>query len=467
MKTKIFMSVALAAFLSGCGGGGGGDSASSTDNTGGTDTNNTVTPTSYSVTVVDGYVKEAVVTDADGIVATEIGNGEYSFSTQPQYPIMAIGGSLVDTNQSFDITMISYGGNVISPLTTLIGSGDSDVLNALSNATGLGADLNSFAVDYVESNNTNMAKLSQLSYLLIKDNLVSDFKTQIGATLPASLELFYDAVEASFNASGAYTNMHKTLRNKQIEAIAALNGGVDGFELALANFKKNIDATADNDDFDGDGVPNKLEIDNGFDPANPLDINGSADNDNDGVSNLKEMQLAPHFNMDYNSTLSILPNWEVENTDDGKILKIKESFATDNGLQYMSIADDAGSNTSKTFDSANQYCQDLVYGGFDDWRLPTDIEAQGLFSEQSYGRISTAVNLYLFADNIVSGYNGSFSEVAYKRKFAWSSTEVDQNTARIVNLWQEYTLGGNIIDRAKDNTYSSICVREYTPSIQN
>ncbi|MCX7026723.1 MAG: DUF1566 domain-containing protein [Spirochaetes bacterium] len=62
--------------------------------------------------------------------------------------------------------------------------------------------------------------------------------------------------------------------------------------------------------------------------------------------------------------------------------------------------------------SAAQYCADLVYGGFDDWFLPSIDE------------------LALIYHNLKLNYKGNYSNYYY-----WSSTEMDQYDAYIYNFY--------------------------------
>ncbi len=68
--------------LSGCGGG------SSSDGT----TDTTATTAGYDITVERGPVLHAIVLDKAGRQAQEIGNGQYRFAENPEYPIVAYGG---------------------------------------------------------------------------------------------------------------------------------------------------------------------------------------------------------------------------------------------------------------------------------------------------------------------------------------------------------------------------------------
>ena len=77
-------------------------------------------PTSTTITAVDGYIKNATVKDSSGQIATYISQGRYSFANSPQYPLTLTGGMYVDTNVSFDINMTAQSGLVISPITTFL-----------------------------------------------------------------------------------------------------------------------------------------------------------------------------------------------------------------------------------------------------------------------------------------------------------------------------------------------------------
>lgn len=168
---KLALCVIASGFLVGCG---------SSDAT---------SSSTLDVTVVDGYIKEANVTDANGVAATEINGtiGLYRFSSTPTYPIKVTGGVLVDTNVSFDINMSSYSGNVISPITTIVGT-DATIENNLVALNGLTSTSELYA-NYMENNNTNLAKLAQLFYASIKDTAItSSVKTRIGTDFDATID---------------------------------------------------------------------------------------------------------------------------------------------------------------------------------------------------------------------------------------------------------------------------------------
>ena len=127
------------------------------------------------VTAVDGYVKNATVTDAKGQTATNSAkNGEYTFKKPPTYPIKLTGGVLEDTNQAFDIDMVAHSGLIISPITTFI-DGDDEIRQKLSDQ-GFShvTSIDDFAVNYIGVNDANLSKLAQLLYIMLRDKKVAN-----------------------------------------------------------------------------------------------------------------------------------------------------------------------------------------------------------------------------------------------------------------------------------------------------
>jgi hypothetical protein len=459
MKKTTFLSIALAALLTGCGGG---DSSS---------TNTDPTATATTIKVVDGYIKNATVIDASGVQATELGNGEYQFATTPVYPITATGGALIDTNTSFDINMISYNGNIISPITTLVGNVDSDILNMLSNATGLDADIKSMAIDYIDANSTTLTKISQIAYGIIKDNLQDELKAEIASNMPSDFNGLLIASQNAIDRDTTLTSIQKLIKKEYVNTINNLITNPSDAELAIAHYKEKFDATGDNDDYDGDGVPNKLELDNGFNMMDPSDINGSADNDGDGVSNLKELQYANVFyGLDYNTSIpaTLIPQWETNSTSDGLIISVKEQYVIDRStnsslvpMPYISIADTNESTVLRTYDEANAFCNALSYGGFNDWRLPTSTEASLIFASDPLDA-NGGLNLWLFADKLTE----LTPIYVYNNVFSWTSTSIDADNADAAFLWSgkitsSISMRGLFSTHAKTDKYNAICVRNY------
>lgn len=96
-------------------------------------------------------------------------------------------------------------GEVISPITTFL-SDDSALLEKLKSANLGATTLKEFEVDYevdyIDTNNSKLAKLSQLLYVILKDStLTSDFKTRLSGANPTSLDELFTLVESDINAS--------------------------------------------------------------------------------------------------------------------------------------------------------------------------------------------------------------------------------------------------------------------------
>lgn len=197
MKKSIFTSFATASFLFvGC-------SSSTT-----TPTEDTLTPTE--VTVVDGYIKDANVTDANSMQAVQVdgSKGLYRFPDTPTYPLSAAGGTIVDTNVTFDINMTSHEGLVISPITTFI-EDDTTLKNNLLTTTGMSEE--QLLGDYIENNTSDIAKVSQALYVMIKDTNATDtFKASISSTIPADTTALIDTALSSTTNLESKTLLTKT-----------------------------------------------------------------------------------------------------------------------------------------------------------------------------------------------------------------------------------------------------------------
>jgi hypothetical protein len=84
---------------------------------------------------------------------------------------------LIDTNTTFDINLTAYSGTVISPITTIIGN-DTTIQNNLLTTMNIPSGV--LSRDYVDANDTDVAKLSQLCYAMLKDiNATTKFKARL------------------------------------------------------------------------------------------------------------------------------------------------------------------------------------------------------------------------------------------------------------------------------------------------
>ena len=457
---KLSLATAIATAFIGCGGG---SSSSPNNGSGNDDSENT------DVTVVDGYIKNATVTDSAGNIATFLGNGVYRFTGSVSYPISVTGGQYADTNESFDITMSSYSGTVVNPLTTLIGSGDSEILSALSAATGLSADIKDYAKDYVDSNNTDLAKISQYAYNIIKNNLKTDFKTNIGGV--SDLNDFKTALTTTINNS-SLDSFHKQLAINFNTNVDSFTGATKDFETILNQSKLAYTKTGDYDDADGDLIPNWVEIKLGYNPADGSDINASADTDNDGIPDYNEIYYAEAlgdydgidfygvsgFNVSSPNT-SVL-NWEINATSNGNIIKIKDSYANDNNLVKYQIADETFFGN---YADAQNFCANLNTGGYTDWRLPS--ENDNRIFNPSYR------DYFIDIKKLARNIDKIRTIDIYGNADIWTSTEIENDPdsmklIKVFSLWKKKvndgrtTIFAGFSDTKKIRDFNTICIRE-------
>ncbi|MCK5295086.1 MAG: hypothetical protein KAJ49_10555 [Arcobacteraceae bacterium] len=232
LRLSIVVISTLSLVLAGCDGAGSGGGS---------------TPTT--ITAVDGYIKNATVKDAIGQTATYSSNGKYIFSSSPTYPLTLAVGSLEDTNASFDINMSVSDGisTVISPITTFLGNSDT-LRGKLTNA-GFGnfTTLASFAVDYVDSNDTNLSKLSQLLYTILRDtNLTTTFKQSVenNGSLD-SLDKVFSLALRDVNASTTLSIQDKLRTNSLLSKTKTFTGSTSNMENYLKAYKNNLNTTSD------------------------------------------------------------------------------------------------------------------------------------------------------------------------------------------------------------------------------
>lgn len=228
MNKNILKSVSTAIFIATIFNACGGDNSSSDD---------------IEITVVDGYIKGATVTDSSGQVAKDNSNGKYIFKNSPVYPINSTGGQLVDTGVNFDINMSVNDGvsTVISPITTFLAN-DSDLLSKFA-GLGLGiSTLDEFNVDYINTNNTDLAKLAQLLYIIQKDSTLSTtFKTNIKASSSlASLNDLFTLATNNINSASSINSQEANQMNAILKKVENYSGAVKDIESNIEALKYNL-----------------------------------------------------------------------------------------------------------------------------------------------------------------------------------------------------------------------------------
>jgi len=195
----------------------GGDNTSTTNNT-----QNLTT-----IIAVDGYIKNANIIDNSGQRATYTSNGKYTFVNAPVYPITLSGGKLEDSNISFDINMSVNDGTslVISPISTFL-ENNSSLLSKFA-SLGFGkSTLDEFNVDYIDTNDSNLSKLSQLLYSILKDdNLTADFKISLDNNSSIdSLDKLFTLASNQISSSNTLSLIDKLRTNSFLNSIKDYNG---------------------------------------------------------------------------------------------------------------------------------------------------------------------------------------------------------------------------------------------------
>ena len=198
------------------------------------------------ITAVDGYIKEANVTDNLGQEANYTTNGQYTFASQPSYPITLTGGKLEDTNATFDINMSLTGSSsfVISPITTFIGTIDA-IRGSLTNG-GFSSltTIPSFSVDYIATNDTNLSKLSQLLYVILRDtNLTGTFRQSVeNNSSLGNLDNIFSLASKDINNSATLTQEDQLRQNSFINDVKKYAGTAANMEatLSVKAYKYNV-----------------------------------------------------------------------------------------------------------------------------------------------------------------------------------------------------------------------------------
>ncbi|PHR56876.1 MAG: hypothetical protein COA44_07135 [Arcobacter sp.] len=201
--------------------------------------NETVKNASTTVTVVDGYIKDSVVKDTAGQVGVYSSNGQYSFTNSLVYPLSTSGGIIEATGATFDIIMSAQEGSIIiSPITTFL-ENDSNLLVKLANL-GLGfSTFSEFAVDYVKEDNEDLAKLAQVLYLAQKNaSLLTEFKTKLALSSPASLNDLYTRIQTDINTKIDAANIFQY--QAFLTKVKSLNGSVSTYESSLKKEKYDL-----------------------------------------------------------------------------------------------------------------------------------------------------------------------------------------------------------------------------------
>jgi hypothetical protein len=193
------------------------------------------------ITAVDGYIKDATVTDSSGQVAKYLGkNGKYKFAQKPTYPITLKGGALEDTDVAFDIEMTAESGSVVSPITTFING--SELIRKKLTSLGFQTITSNkgFAIDYINKNNQNLAKLSQLLYVMLRDENLADELKSILRGITGSNHRLNDLFKMAHSVmdKSLYTRNDKIANKELLISIQNFKGPVEDMEGFIEKKKK-------------------------------------------------------------------------------------------------------------------------------------------------------------------------------------------------------------------------------------
>jgi len=125
--------------------------------------------------------------------------------------------------------------------------------------------------------------------------------------------------------------------------------------------------------------------------------------------------------------------------DDSAVASVRKQWLSDDNYNTCrnDTTDPACFDT--TGDTATTYCANLVMGGFEDWRLPTSVELEGIVN---YGARRPAID-------------STFSNTA--SSYYWSSTSF---VGVEVNAWFVYFNNGDVNGNLKDANDYVRCVRD-------
>ena len=408
-KVNLSLLTLFATFTIGCGGGGGGS-----------------TPTT--ITAVDGYIVGASLKDSKGVSATEVGSGKYKFSDTPSYPLTLTGGKYSATGKNFDINLSATSGGVISPITTFLAD-DSALLEKLKSANLGATTLKEFEVDYIDTNNSKLAKLSQLLYVILKDStLTTTFKSTLKSANPASLDDLFTLAESDINASTTLDFKQKYFARKLLTFTKNFIKEPSELESNLKNLKANLNG----DYSDHKRVVLKTGQTISYNQAGDV-VNDDSIKD-DGFYQKGVARAYTRANDIVTDTVTHLM-WQ----DDSDAATVTKKWLTDENYNTCHNDTNSSACTDTSGDTAATYCENLNLGGYTDWRLPTIEE---LVSITDKARIDPAIDPVF--ENVVSS-------------FYWSSTSLSSNPDV---GWDVIFNRGNNYRFYKDTSNYVRCVRD-------
>ena len=268
------ISFAASILLTACGGGG--EATQNPSN------NQQSSSNEKSITVVDGYIRDATVLKSIGTVLGKTDkNGKVKIQKDNiDYPLIAKGGWIdVNNNNQFDdgidfkipndINFSTDSGYVINPITTLIANG----VNASKLAQLIGVkDSNIFYKDPIAEENVTLEKINQIAYAVISSKSINQFKNNLEYSLAQSdLPNFGGATSIEKGTFDSLVEVAKTSTKNNLEAqtfienVAYLNvNRPQEIESQTVDLKKDITSEVSNE-------ANTISH-----PASPNEINQSS-----------------------------------------------------------------------------------------------------------------------------------------------------------------------------------------------
>lgn len=115
------------------------------------------------------------------------------------------------------------------------------------------------------------------------------------------------------------------------------------------------------------------------------------------------------------------------------------------GLMWVQDGGSAGCNNGAalTWAKALSFCEDLIYAGHSDWRLPARKELEGIVD---YGTSSPAINTEFFTNT--------------STRYYWTATTYNPDYANSGLAWLVSFFGGGVYGTDKTNKNLVRCVRE-------
>lgn len=318
------------------------------DNTSSSEASDEVT-----ITVLDGYIAQALVSDANGKTASYSSKGVYTFSKNPEGIINVKAGFFEDSYLINAMNLSAEINNgVISPITSFLAA-HPDLESAISLA--LGVKKETLLGDYIAAKNLELAKFSQIIYTMDVNGLEADFVAMFGK--PTSLTEIFSTALMTISSSGDPDIQN---RRKNIEAfltaLETYNGNANELETSLLA-KKIL--------MQNQGGLRQTGQYNSYDVNGDVISDGSLKDDGYYQSGMARYFTRSGVGIVTDYSAGLVQMWQ-----DNSNVVLKPWITQENA--------DAKNYDDTSGDTAVSYCSNLTLGGYNDWRLPTVNELRNL-----------------------------------------------------------------------------------------